>query len=285
MSSNDRVLAHLRRGALEARRSSILGEDAVRIRGAWNTSYAIELAPTSSRLHLHYVVVQTIAQGCCYYEPVIEVPGVSDSLLGADAVMNDLGGGAWKIAALDSVYAQLCGAPDRRITLDGSNIDKAHTRAEVVRREVYRLLERKTPTAAKPKILNVGVVGDFLSALQSSTDISLTASDYYLRIVDKKVAGVTVQHGSATPRLVAEADIAIVTGMTLATGTLDEIFAVAREHGTAVILFAQTGAHFAEVYLELGAATVLAEPLPFYLSGDGVSMINIFRASERVSGQ
>ncbi len=281
MISRDQTLAHLLRGAVAARQDSLLTDDAVRIRGAWNTSYAIELAHTSSRLHLHYVVIQTIAQGCCYYEPAIEAPGLSDSLLGVDAVASDLGGGAWQIAALDAVYAELCRAPDDRISLDGSNIDKAGARAAIVQEEVERLLERATQPVSQAKVVNVGVVGDFLASLQGCNDITLTASDYYQRIVGRDVSGVTIQHGSMTAHLVADADVAIVTGMTLATGTLDEIFAVARENGTAIILFAQTGAHFAEAYLELGAATVLAEPLPFYLSGDGVSMIDIFRSSAR----
>jgi hypothetical protein len=281
MTAGDQILAHLLRGAAAARDESILTDDAVRIRGAWNTSYAIELAHTSSRLHLHYVVIQTIAQGCCYYEPAIEAPGLSDALLGVDAVATDLGGGAWQIAALDAVYGQLCRAPDERIALEGSNIHKAGARAEIVQKEVERLIDRTARPRAQAKVANVGVVGDFLAILKQRTNVTLTASDYYQRIVGREVSGVTIHHGSMTAHLVADADVAIVTGMTLATGTLDEILAVARESGTAIILFAQTGAHFAEVYLELGATTVLAEPLPFYLSGDGVSMIDIFRAPER----
>lgn len=277
MAPAGEIMAHLLQSAVEARRDSLLSDDAVRIRGAWNTSYVIELAPTSSRLHLHYVVIQTIAQGCCYYEPAVEAPGVRDALLGADALTTDLGGGACQIAALDAVYAQLCRTPDERVTLDGSNIDKAVARAEVLNKEASRLLERATSLRSKLTIVNVGVVGDFIAALGHRNDVMLTASDYYHRIVGQEVGGVVVQHGSMTPELVADADVAIVTGMTLATGTLDEIFTVARENSTAVILFAQTGSHFAEAYLGLGAAAVLAEPLPFYLSGDGVSRIDIFR--------
>lgn len=281
MDSGNQTLDYLLRGALAARRNAMLTDSDVCIRGAWDTSYVIELTRTSSRLHLHYVVVQTLAQGCCYYEPAIEAPGVRESLIGIDAVASDLGGGAWQIAALDAVYAQLCRAPDERIALDGSNIDKARARAETVQKEVERLIERVAQPASQPKVLNVGVVGDFLTTLGRHADVTLTASDYYQRIVGTDVSGVTVQHGSMTTRLVADADVAIITGMTLATGTLDEIFAVARENNTEIMLFAQTGAHFAEVYLELGAATVLAEPLPFYLSGDGISMINIFRRAGR----
>lgn len=279
------ILTHLRRLAMTARQESRIAEDVVRIRGAWNTSYAIELAHTSSRLHLHYVVVQTLAQGCCYYEPTIEAPGLSDALLGMDAVTADLGGGAWQIAALDAVYAHLCRAPDDVAQLEGSNIEKARVRAEVVGAEVNRLLERAAKPASKPTVANVGVVGDFLAILGRHTNATLTASDYYQRIVGTHVSNVAVQHGSMTTRLVANADVAIVTGMTLATGTLDEILAVGRDNDTAIILFAQTGSHFAEVYLARGATTVLAEPMPFYLSGDGPSVIKIYRRDDNcISG-
>lgn len=274
------VLAYLQREALAARREMRLGDEAVRIRGAWRTSYAIELAPTSSRLHLHYVVVQTSSQGCCYYEPAIEEPGVRDTLLGADAVVDDLGGGAWQIAALDAAYAQLCRQADRQVVLNGPNVEKATMRAATVCDEVDHLLTSRRGTSA-PKITNIGVVGDIIAMLKRTwPDISLTASDYYQRIVGSEVNGVTVSHGSMTPRLVAEADIAVITGMTLATGTLDEILSVGRKHDTAIVIFAQTGAHFADAYLACGAATVLSEPLPFYLTTDGQSVINVYRARE-----
>jgi hypothetical protein len=279
VTATKRILTTLRERAVAAKKNHEVADDAVRIRGAWNTSYVIELAETSSRLHLHYVVVQTVAQGCCYYEPAIEDPGVSEALLGVDAVSGALGAGAWHVAALDAVYALLCREPDDSLTIDGSNIEKSGARASAVSAEVERLLDtfesRKQQT-----VVNVGVVGDFLAVLGQKHSIELTASDYYQHIVGTEVSGVMVQHGSSTLRLVAEADVALVTGMTLANGTLDEILAIARANDTAVVIFAQTGAHFAETYLDYGATTVVAEPLPFYLSGDGPSTINLFRGSK-----
>jgi len=278
------VLKYLRGEALAARRGMRLGDDAVRIRGVWRTSYAIELAPASSRLHLHYLVVQTSGQGCCYYEPTVEEPGVRDTLLGADAVTDDLGGGAWQIAALDAAYAALCRSADQRVVLEGSNVQKATQRASVVCDEVERALA-DTNMSPPPRVTNVGVVGDIIAMIKHRrADLTLTASDYYQRIVGTDVHGVPVRHGSTTPQLVAEADVAIVTGMTLATGTLDEILAVGREHNTAIILFAQTGSHFAEAYLACGAAAVLAEPLPFYLTTEGRSVIDIYRAPTAADG-
>ncbi|HEY3946541.1 MAG TPA: DUF364 domain-containing protein [Solirubrobacteraceae bacterium] len=276
MEPSDRTLTHLIKGAEVAQRTSVLTDEDSRIRAVYNTSYAIELAPRSSRLHLHYVAVQTVGQGCCYYEPGVEAPGLSDALLGMDAVSGDLGGRAWRIAALDAVYGGLCRSPDDLMRLDGTNVEKAVARASVVRAEAQRVLPTGRSREAV-KILVVGVVGDFLAALRELDGVVLSASDYYQHIVGTEVHGVAVQHGSLTPQLVAEADIAIVTGMTLATGTFDEIMDASRSGGTTVIVFAQTGAHFGDAYVQLGVTTVLAEPLPFYLIGSGISAIEIFR--------
>jgi hypothetical protein len=276
------MLDVLKSRAETARDARTISDEAATIRGVWNTSYVIELAETSSRLHLHYVVVQTVKQGCCYYEPVLETPGVSESLIGLDAIDSALGVGAWRIAALDAVFAELCRQPDDMCVIDGSNITKARARADVVAREVERVLGAMALPSERPaRVVNVGVVGDFLSALNEHPEVEVFASDYYQQIVGRTLRGVKVEHGSMTPRLVAEADVALVTGMTLANGTLDEILGVARKSDTAVVLFAQTGAHFAEVYCETGVTAVISEPLPFYLSGDGPCRIDLFRAARR----
>ena len=129
-------------------------------------------------------------------------------------------------------------------------------------------------------MLNVGVVGDFLELLALNTSLSLHATDYYPAIAGRKLHGAYVRDGKHTLDEVSEADVAIVTGMTLATNTLDDILRVAQENGTHVLLFAETGANFADVYLENGVSTVVAEPFPFYLSGAPSCTVRVHRAKD-----
>jgi len=270
------IFAKLKQRAL-ARLDEIPNE-AHKIRGVWNVHYAIRLTGSPTILHLSYVVVQTLEQGCSYFEPSIEDPGLNERLLDAEVMTLSTGFRCLDIAALDAIYAHLVGKPNKIYSLEGSNIQKASKRAEIVCDEVFLTLEKLTPkNGDKFVVVNVGVVGDFLEILTHRTDIKVEASDFYQGVVGMKPYGVTVAHGSRTPKLVAGADLAIITGMTLATGTLDELLNVAVENKTAIVMFAETGANFASEYCRLGIDVVVSEPLPFYLTGPGPTIIKVYK--------
>jgi len=272
------MLDGLRERALQASRSGSLRPEASIVRGLWKTSYVVKLASSSSLLHLDYVVVQTRSQGCCYFERRSRsAPQVQEDMIGQDVLATRFDGSAWDIAALDAVYADLCGPPTRTFTIEGTNVEKALRRAEVVCEEVLSLAARSFRERDRTalQVLNVGVVGDFLAIL-GRAGVRLHASDFFEGIVGRRVHDVLVRHGSETLALVAEADVALVTGMTLANGTFDDILSTARQHGTRVVVFAQTGAHFATAYRDHGVDVVVSEPQPFYLSGPGPSELRVY---------
>jgi hypothetical protein len=65
--------------------------------------------------------------------------------------------------------------------------------------------------------------------------------------------------------------------MTLATDSLDLIISEARQAGTKLLIFAETGANFGEEYCRtLGVDTVVSEPFPFYIF-QGLSTIEVYR--------
>ena len=270
---------------LKQRASSRLDEippEACIIRGIWHVDYVLKLAKESTTLHLGYVVVQTLEQGCSYYEPSLEDPGLNEGLLGKSVIGLSTGYRCLDIAGLDAVYAHLMGLPDKKYHIEGSNIEKASLRAEIVCNEALSELEKRTPKHGdKFVVVNVGVVGDFLAILSGRNHIKAKASDFYRGVVGKNLFGVTVSHGSHTLEMLAEADLAIITGMTLANGSLGEILKVARENQTVLAMFAETGAHFASEYCQLGIDVVVSEPLPFYLTGTGSTSINIYRRSAK----
>jgi hypothetical protein len=257
---------------------SAVSKDVFILRGLWLTHYILRLDERATTFNLHYVQAQTLGQGCSYFEPAEEKPDLSEALLGEDVLELNTDYRCIKIAALDAVFSSLNRTPSESVTLEGRNVDKNTLRADIVIRESYRLLNKRTPKSGrKYKVVNVGVVGNFLHLLSQRGDLEICATDFYEGVVGKRVHGVEVQHGRNTPRLVGEADVAIVTGMTLANKTLEQILEVALENGTRLVMFAETGSHFASEYCKLGVDSVVSEPFPFYLSSEGRTQIDIYR--------
>jgi Putative heavy-metal chelation len=281
-NNGENLLARIIRGAKE--RENSLPHEAFQIRGIWNVEYAVTLRPESSQLHLKHVCVQTNFVGSCYYETELPNPTVDESLIGRhveSAFLNKF----WAIAALDAVYGNIVGQPDQRHTLEGTPAEKALARATVVCDEVRAVARSRAGGRAKARVVNVGVVGDFLSQLAKEKTLTLEATDFNDAIVDSEIHGVRVKDGYRhTGPCVARADIALVTGMTLGNDTMEGILATARANNTAVIFFAETGSNFAEVYLEAGATAVVAEPFPFYLSGAKTCEVKVFRSESRDLG-
>ena len=258
----------------------VLPKDALTVRGVWNIQYAINLTsnPKSPILNLGYVVVQTINQGCSYYEKTQEDPGINEKFIGRNIF--EMSADYWplEIAGLDAVYSHIIDPPLRVHTIDGSNIQKTVSRANIVVEESLSILKNKIPKKGnKFLVVNVGVVGPFLELLARRNDLIVKATDFYRGVVGRNYHGVDVLHGSLTNQIIAESDLAIITGMTLANDTLDGILKVARENNTHLAMFAETGANFACEYCKLGIDIVVSEPLPFYLTGQGKTELKIYK--------
>lgn len=276
-SSSEGLLTRIREGAYE--RAADLGPEALTVVGAWTTEYAVRLRPASSPLHLKHVCVETNAIGSCYYERSARLqPEISETLLGRD-VLEDPLSGYLEIAALDALYSNIVRPPDDEYELIGTAAEKALRRSNIVCDEVRRLAHEIDREPAAITIANVGVVGDFLEQLVPD-GFNLDATDFYDVVRRKRVHGVRVRRGEEHKQCIRDADVAIVTGMTLATDTVDGIIDTALEHNTRLVFFAETGSHFAEVYNEAGVATVVAEPFPFYLSGSDSCKVRIYRQEQ-----
>jgi len=248
------------------------------LRGIWRTEYFLRLTPEETMFHLSYVLAQTTGQGCSYYDPGDEDPGFGDSLVGQNVLEMEWVSRCMSIATLDAAYAALKGPPIRSVVLAGTNIQKAGDRARLVCDEAISLLSQSGPKHGRRKVVAlIGVVGSMLASLLGQKGLVLKASDFEKRIVHRQVHGIEVQHGSMSPDLVAEADVAIITGMTLATNTLDAILRAAAENRTRLVMFAETGANFGSEYCRMGVDTVVSEPFPFYLTCSGPTRIDIYR--------
>jgi hypothetical protein len=114
------------------------------------------------------------------------------------------------------------------------------------------------------RIAIVGAVGSIISALQTQ-NYTIEVSEFDDELVNQDVAGVRIQPGACTPRMVENADLSIVTGMTISTDTLGDVLAAGRRGSTPIVFYAQTGAHIL-MSLDFPAPTVIVqEDFPHYM--------------------
>ena len=83
-----------------------------------------------------------------------------------------------------------------------------------------------------------------------------------------------------TPRGMEQADLAIITGMTLPNRTLPGLIELAKENNTSTIMWAISGRNFGHYYTEHGIDSVISDPSPFLLL-PGPAMVAIWRRLAR----
>ncbi len=255
-----------------------LPPEAYILRGLWRTEYILKLTNESTTFHLRYILAQTLSQGCSYYELEEEEPMLKPSFIGDNVLDLDTKYKCITIATLDALFGSLKKPPTYSHIIEGTNFEKDYKRAKIICDEAFSILKKKSlKNGHKAKVVNVGVVGNILAILKDFNNIQVNASDFYKGVVNAIIYGIKIDHGSKTLDLIAKADLAIVTGMSLANDTLDGILDIAHESNTSLVLFAETGANFAQEYCNMGIDSVVSEPFPFYLSCPGNTTINVYR--------
>jgi len=260
----------LLRGQMELKTKEFPADDFL-IRGLWKTDLLFRPSSNERTFNYTYLLAQTLGQGCCYCPASVQ----SDhTIMGTDAreVLRERS--PTSIALLDSIFARIPRHAQEVHNLCCDSVEKARLRTGIIMREAERLLP--DGKGANARIVNVGVVGELLWRLKEKYR-NVTATDFDEVIVGLSLHGVTIDHGNLTLEHVREADLAIVTGMTLATGTLEAIVDTARSSGTKLVVFAETGANFGEEYCrEFGIDAVVSEPFPFYIF-QGATRIEVYR--------
>jgi len=220
------------------------------------------------------LVAQTTGAGSCYCYG--EDPEMSLDILGADGRTVDTNSLCMNIAVLDSVYSNLRGTPAITYMLEGTSSQKSEGRTNIIVSEMQRVLKSKK----RPKVTMVGSVGSVLHSL-SAQGWEIFATDLDDSLIGNKLGNVLVEDGrSMTLARVEQSHVALITGMTLSTGTLADIIRVAKSHETTVIMFSETGGNFASELLQLGVECVIAEEYPFYMF-PGITKVHVFRKAQR----
>jgi Putative heavy-metal chelation len=262
------LLAHLRSRAIEQSRD-YPDEDFV-LRGLWSIDYRYRPNEWERDLSYGMLMAQTTGQGCCYVD--YGAARIDESCLGKDGRTLTGCDRATEIAVLDAVYSVFDKQPEQTFEFKGTSSDKAVTRARIVVDEVLKELA----DLGGERVLNVGVMGIFIRQLKDA-GVEVISSDFHESIVGKRIHDAEVVSGEHTLDLAREVDVVLATGMTLTTDTLGPILDAAHGHGARVILFAATGAHFAQEYCQgLGVDVVVSEPQPQYMF-QGTTSISVFR--------
>jgi len=263
------ILQKLRARAIE--QSVSLSDNYFILRGLWHLDLLFR--PNIHERLFEYTVIlaQTIGQGCCYTE---EKPVLDKNLIGQDARKVCSSYSSVEIATLDAAYSVFPKNPVQSFVLDGTALEKSKQRARIVVDEVTSQLESNSNLRGT-SVVNIGVVGNIIKELKDN-GAKVYATDRDPHIVGSLIGGVKVEGCDANKKRIPDCDLALVTGMTLSTRTLEDILNRCKASGTKLVIFAETGANFAEEYCKLGVDAVISEPFPFYIFS-GVSKIEIYR--------
>lgn len=259
----------LRDRALELTRD--WDDDAFLIRGIWKVELAFRPNPAERTFRYTFWLAMTRGQGCCYCTGDDER---GRELVGTDSRELIKEKTCLSIAALDSIYASMGREPAAAHDITGTAVEKTGPRTGIVVEEARRMLAGIE--GRRPKVVNVGVVGNVIRDLCEG-GCEVLATDMERDMIGSKVHGIEVEDGYRTLDRVRDADLAVVTGMTIATDSLGLIVEAAQEAGTKLLVFAETGANFGEEYCRtVGIDTVVSEVFPFYIF-QGTSRIEVYR--------
>jgi hypothetical protein len=180
---------------------------------------------------------------------------------------------------VDLIMGHVSRPADQQIRLHGAVNAKYVARSRIFADEAEKICRRKGSTnlkGNKPRVLVIGATAGIISAL-ITRGFDVSATDLWPEAVGKELGGVKVLSGKvANAPLMKEADLAIMTGMTLANRTLPGLMTLAKKHNTSTMIWAVTGRNFGHYYTEHGADCVISDPSPFLLL-PGPATIGIWR--------
>lgn len=247
------------------------------IKGVWNIQLYFQPQIYERIFACNLLIAQTYFQGCSFYSGERLQSKFLYSLIGKHYSIAKSMPIPVKISVLDSIFAfqRRYRKPTYSEKLEGTPSQKSLWRAKIVSKEVKNLAPINNPSC-QPLVSILGVSGAIISELLRE-NYKVLACDLDTTIIGKKICeGVTVLDGSGQEYCIKNSDVVVVTGMALATETMEKILESSRSLNKKVIIYAQTGANIAPSYLLYGANSVVCEYIPFY-DFEGMSEISIYR--------
>jgi hypothetical protein len=183
-----------------------------------------------------------------------------------------------RAALIDLVIGHSPAVANDKVILDHTLRDKHALRARLFADESEIVLRRKGSAAIKgrePYVLVIGATAGVIGALVTR-GFKVAATDMSEDIVGENLGGVTVRRETENARLIEEADLVIITGMTLPTRALPRLIERAKTSNTSTMMWAITGKNFGSYYVEQGVDCVVSDPSPFLLL-PGRASIEVWR--------
>lgn len=243
------------------------------VRGLWSVDCLFYPSGNGRIFDYKFLISQTVGQGCAY---CVNKMGVEDlrKFIGKDFFDIDIRDTALQVSLIDSIYGELYPMiPTKSLTHVGDSETKMHWRTNIIYDEVLKFIHGDRSKS----IVNVGVVGDIIKFF-SEQGYQIVGTDFDECIVNTQLFGSYIYSGQNTLDVVANSDVAIVTGMTITTETIDDIIECCKQNNTKLIIFAETGANLAQFYIEMGVDSYISETFPFYIF-NGTSRIDIYNSN------
>lgn len=245
------------------------------IQGIWSVDCLFNPSNNGRIFDYKFIVAQSLGQGCAYSTNLEYSREYLRNFIGKDFAKNRIEDIAMRVALYDSVFGNI--VKPRNYTervMRGFSSEKLKWRTEIVLAESKRLVGG----LKNKKVVNVGVVGDFIKTF-AEEGAYVVGTDFDESIIGKNLfENSDIVYGTDTLKEIKDADIAVVTGMTITTQTIDDIIKCCKKNNVKLIVFAETGANLAGYYIGKGVDVYLSEYFPFYIY-NGISVIDICYSS------
>lgn len=252
-------------------------EDDLLVRGLWETKCLFQPNPSERLFKYKFLVAQNIGQGAAYTDINQEFDDI-ELYIGKHFLEMDFCSchAITELAIMDSIFSTRAKAKHNTFKLQGNSIIKSEQRAKIIADEVSLLMGDKKGT-----VINIGVVLNIMKAIHDQGH-QVYGSDFDEELIGKKFFDDQAEVFSATENeiLIKKADVIVITGMTVATKTFDELVEQAKLYGTKVVVFAETASNLYDFMLQRGVDCVVSEPFPFYIF-QGETTIKVVRKSEQ----
>ena len=218
--------------------------------------HTTRLAGSKDTYHTHYLLLRVGRSfGACSFEAGELTPDFCENASGRtlDTLLRHESTPV-RVAALDAYLS--AAMPHREagnaeaVTLPSGTPE---TRARARDAAIAGLLD----VAPGAKVALIGVVDPLVAAIRGRGGVCLPC-DFNLR---RTRWGDPVTDDMT--EVLAAADAVVATGMTLSNGTFDLVLEHCRDHGTPLVVYAQTGSSVVRAFLPAGVTALSAEPFPF----------------------
>jgi Putative heavy-metal chelation len=262
-------------------RAQELPPEPFRLTAYYHIDYIVQMAPQERKTRYITRMAKSEANdGLAFGLAPLALPNLDPDFIGKDVrqILKDrlCRHRIDRTALVDLVMGHLSPSATKYVTFEGTVQDKYFNRARIFAEEAEKIIQRKGVKENVARALVIGATAGIIGAL-SNRGFEVSTTDLSPRIVGTVLGGLKVCDGRlANASLMKQADIAIMTGMTLPNRTLPGLIKLAQQYNTSTMIWAITGKNFGRYYTEHGIDCVISDPMAFHLLPGSVS-IGIWR--------